>query len=142
MISRGGLSGFRAVSSTAVAVFLLFAATGCGSTDRIEIGGRVTRKNGEPLAGARVSFRSEATGKTARGFTDADGRYVLGTAQVGEGIQPGEYLVTVSENRGDLENPRPITINPRYFSSTTSGLKFKVEPGGENTYDIVVDPVR
>jgi Carboxypeptidase regulatory-like domain len=121
-------------------VALLAAAAGCGSSDRIGVTGRVTHRDGSPLVGARVTFRSPQTGKTASGFTDQDGNYELGTTTPGEGIPPGGYYVTVLEDRGPIENRKPPTVNEKYTLPDLSGLLFKVEPAGARTFDIVVDP--
>jgi Carboxypeptidase regulatory-like domain len=119
---------------------VLIAVTGCAGSDRIRITGRVTRKDGSPVVGAKVTFRSPRTGSTAMGFTDEDGRYNLGTATVGEGIPPEGYYITVFEDRGPVTSPTPPTINQKYTSYSDSGLKFKVQEGGESTFDMVLDP--
>ena len=121
-------------------LFVLVAVIGCGSADRIGITGRVTRKDGTPLVGAKVTFRSPRTGRTAIGFTDEDGRYELGTAMAGEGVPPEGYYVTVFEDRGAVTSPKPPTVSEKYTSYADSGLKFKVEEGGETTFDMVLDP--
>jgi hypothetical protein len=123
-----------------IVLFALLTIVGCGSSDRIGITGRVTRKDGTPLVAAKITFRSPRTGATAIGFTDNDGRYELGTATLGEGVPPEGYYVTVHEDRGEVTNPKPRTVHERYTSYSDSGLKFKVEEGGETTYDMVLDP--
>ena len=74
------------------------------------------------------------------GFTDNDGRYQLGTERPGEGVLPGEYQVTVFEDRGPDTKLRPRTIHPGYEATQTSPLKFTAEPGGAARYDIVLLP--
>jgi hypothetical protein len=121
-------------------LFVLVAATGCSGSDRIGVTGRVTRKDGSPLVGAKVTFRSPRTGSSAIGFTDEDGRYNLGTATAGEGIPPEGYYVTIFEDRGPVTSPKPPTVSEKYKSYSDSGLKFKVKDGGETTFDMVLDP--
>jgi hypothetical protein len=123
-----------------IVLFAFLTIVGCGGSDRIGITGRVTRKDGTPLVGAKITFRSPRTGTTAIGFTDNDGRYELGTATMGEGIPPEGYYVTVDEDRGLVTNPKPRTVREKYASYSDSGLKFKVEEGGPTTYDMVLDP--
>jgi hypothetical protein len=128
-----------------VALFMLFVAAlssaiGCGRSGRTEVAGRVTRNDGSPLVGARITFRNPTTGKSAMGFTDHDGRYQLGTEKAGEGVLPGEYEVTVFEDRGPDTRLRPRTIHPGYEATQTSTLKFTVVPGEAVTYDIVLKP--
>jgi hypothetical protein len=124
----------------AMTIAALVMSVGCSQSDKIEIGGRVTRKDGSPLVGAKVTFRAPGSGRTATGVTDADGRYVLGTSKPGEGIPPEGYYVTVSEDLGTENAPISPTIHEKYTRPSDSGLKFKVQPGGETTYDIVLDP--
>jgi hypothetical protein len=124
-----------------LAILSLALSIGCASSDRIEIGGRVTRKDGSPLSGAKVTFRAPGTGRTATGITDLEGHYALGTSTPGEGISPDEYYVTVSENLGTENAPIPATVHEKYTRPGDSGLRFKVEPGGATTYDIVLDPL-
>jgi Carboxypeptidase regulatory-like domain len=118
----------------------VLALSGCGNSGRVGVTGQVKRKDGSPLVGARVTFRSPGTGKTASGFTDENGNYVLGTSTPGEGLLPDGYYVTVIEDRGPLENRKPPTVSDKYTRPDTSGLLCKVEPGGSTTFNIVLDP--
>ena len=115
------------------------AASGCSKSDRIGVQGRVTRKDGTPLVAAKIAVRSPESGKSAIGFTDSDGRYQLGTAAVGDGLLPGEYYLTVFEDRGPVEKMRPRTINAKYEAPHLSGLQLSVQPGEPTNYDIVLD---
>ena len=83
--------------------------------------------------------RCEATGKSASGWTDKDGHYELGTMEPGDGVLPGEYFVMLMEDRGDMDNPRPATISPKYRNPQVSGLKFSVEPGESTVFDVTLD---
>jgi hypothetical protein len=132
--------GTRRTLRYTLLVAVLAGAVGCGSSDRIGITGRVTRRDGSPLAGARITFRSPETGKTASGFTDQNGNYELGTSSPGEGVPPGGYYVTILEDRGPIENQKPPTVSEKYNLPDSSGLLFKVEPGGAKSFDITVDP--
>jgi len=114
---------------------------GCERSDKLDVEGRVTRRDGTPLVGAKVTLRSADTGVTAFGYTDQDGRYSLGTSQMGEGIPPGTYGVSINEDRGTEENFRRMTIHPKYIAASRSGIQFTVPPPDEGTsFDIVVDP--
>lgn len=130
----------RSKLSTILALVVLLPISGCGSGDRIDFGGRVTKKDGSPLAGARVTFRAPKTGASASGVTDQDGHYELGGTRVGEGVMPGEYEIVVNEMRYRDGKSIPPTVALKYINPKTSGLKFTVEPGGERTFDIVLDP--
>ena len=130
----------RTQARYAVLLCAALLTAGCRDSGRVEIQGQVTRKDGSPLVGARVTFRSVATGTSAMGYTDSDGRYTLGTSRPGEGVMPGEYEVTVFEDLGPDLTPRPRTIHAGYLSTQTSGLKFTVDPSGPTTFDMVLLP--
>ena len=119
---------------------VLISLQGCSGSERIGISGRVTRKDGMPLVGAKITFRSPRTGTTAIGYTDNRGHYNLGTSTMGEGVPPEGYYVTVDEDRGPVTSPMPRTVSEKYASYSDSGLKFKVADGGETTFDMVLDP--
>ncbi len=109
---------------------------GCGDPDRAQVSGRVVRTDGTPVVGARVIFRSPATGKCANGLTNDIGEYSLGVMKKGDGIPSGEYVVTVVEDLGNWENPKPATIHPNYRHPDRSGLKATLTPGTSLTYDL------
>jgi hypothetical protein len=116
------------------------AVVGCGGGDRSAVVGQLLRQDGSPLAGARVTARSDKTGKWASGYSDAEGRFSLGTVQVGDGIPPGNYYVIIVEDRGGAENLRPATIHERYANPGSSGLTVSVEPGETAELNIKLDP--
>ena len=60
----------------------------------------VVTLGGDPVAGAQITFYSNAGGDAAHsafGRTDAEGRYELTTFESGDGAVPGEYLVTAKK---------------------------------------------
>jgi len=92
------------------------------------------------VAGSRVIFRSPDSGAWASGTTDSNGNYELGTTEEVEGLPPGEYLVTVVEDRGDWDSPSPPTIHAKYASPKTSGLLCTVEAGKDLKRDLQLEP--
>ena len=122
-----------------LAVVLMLCA-GCGDPLRISVGGRITRADGSPLVGATVTARSDATGKWARGVTDADGTFQLGGATADDGIEPGEYYVTITEDRGDM-GQMPATIPARYAKRTASGIALTVAAGESQELNLQLDPM-
>lgn len=114
-------------------------AVGCGGQGRTTVTGRVTRTDGSPVVGARVVARCPDKGISARGRTDANGEYELGGLKQGDGVEPGEYVVIVSEDRGSWDNPRPRTVSAKYEVASASGLTLTVEPGKSITYDLVLE---
>jgi Carboxypeptidase regulatory-like domain len=123
----------------AILVPLLLLTIGCGKTTVAKVSGTVSRKDGSHLVGARVIARSDETGKSANGLTNAQGEYELGTLEVGDGVAPGDYYVIVLEERGDEINPRPATIAAKYSKAATSGFKFSVQAGEKKTFDMTLD---
>ena len=127
---------FKAFCTTAIGLMVLVA--GCQRGQKTAVTGRVVRHDGTPLKGATVIARSDETGKWARGTTDADGRYELGAAIAGDGIPPGDYLVTIMEDLGDSMQKTP-TVPGKYVSPTTSKLQLKVTAGKKVEFDITLD---
>ncbi len=85
-----------------------------------------------------VTARSNETGKWASGTTDAEGRFELGVAQVEHGIPPGDYYVTIAEDRGEMDQ-RPRTVPEKYERPTASGLQLTAKAGENTTLDIKLD---
>jgi hypothetical protein len=83
--------------SAFLAAFLVLATVGCGGKDRlVKVEGVVTL-DGQPIAGAIVSFLpDEKGGRFAVGTTAQDGSYRLTTYQKDDGALPGDYRVTVT----------------------------------------------
>ena len=123
-----------------VAVFLVVGVfVGCGGSDRATVSGTLLHQDGTPLVGARVIARSDATGKSAYGQTNGKGYFELGGAKEGDGIPPGDYYVTIVEDFGDENNPRPASISNKYRNPNTSGLGLSVKAGEEAVLDAKLD---
>jgi hypothetical protein len=118
----------------------LLLVTGCGAADHGRVRGTVIRKDGTPLAGARVVARSVETGKSAYGTTDSDGRFELRGGAEEDGIPGGDYHVIVLEDRGDPDQRKRPTIGAKYRDSATSGLIVSVEPGDSKEFNLTLDP--
>lgn len=121
------------------ALLAIIVLAGCHGEQRVSVTGRVTRRDGSPVVGCRVSFRSPSSGKSASGVTNDRGYYELGAVEKGDGILPGEYAIAVTEDRGDWDHPKPRTIHPRYESANTSGLTHSVDPATQMTFDLELD---
>ena len=80
---------------TGIALF-----TGCNKAripGLVKCEGIVTWK-GEPIEGAMVAFSPKnPSGRSAFGLTDANGKFKTTTLHVNDGIEPGEYVVTVTK---------------------------------------------
>jgi len=139
---RTGNMKLRLAEFLFIAIFVpsVLLTNGCGKATVAKVTGTVSRKDGTPVVGARVIGRSDETGKSGNGQTNAEGRYEIGTLEVGDGIAPGNYNVIVLEDRGDEINPRPATIAAKYSKPAMSGLKFSVQAGEKKTFDMTLDP--
>jgi hypothetical protein len=149
--SRFAISGWLclrpAVCQTVwgVAAILVLCLSGCGSSDGITlvpVSGTITL-DGQPLAGATVSFQPAGTretpGPSSGGATDANGRYTLKTADASgqAGAVIGPHLVRftgVQDQRADDDDtqrpPAQDPVPPRYRDP---GLTFDVPAGGTDS---------
>ena len=116
------------------------------------------------MAGATVTFHTAETHSQLRGAfgtTDDAGRFTLTTLDPEDGIEPGDYIVTVSKlkkppkldeealrkfMRG--EGPAPPgpsregpehEISPKYHSRETSGLKITIGLKGNKDIQLELD---
>ena len=119
---------------------MTLATVGCSKSNVASVGGKVLRKDETPVSGVRVIARSDETGKTVNGQTDASGRYELGTEKAGDGVPPGDYYVIVVEDLGEERARRAPTIATKYAKPSTSGLKFTVRAGEKTVFDMSLDP--
>jgi hypothetical protein len=124
----------------------VFAIAGCGGDGYSELGlvpvsGTVTL-DGQPLAGAKVSFEGDDK-RVAIGTTDAAGRYTLMYDSQTPGATPGPKVVRITtadaeaEGGGAAEGAAPVkeTIPARY--NTQSELTADVS-AGKTTFDFVL----
>jgi len=119
-------------------------AAGCGQSETVKVTGTVT-VNGQPADQVEVTFLPK-NGRPATGVTDAQGRFELSSNKPGDGVVPGEQLVTLGEYyppgkpppmpRGN--EPLPSRFPPNYSDTVNSPLKAMVERGGKNdfTFDV------
>jgi len=142
----GGRCGLISTPSWVLVLLLLASVAGCGparpATTRVS--GLVSFK-GAPVAEAYVNF-IPADGRPASGRTDAEGRFSLSTFVPGDGVLPGEHVVTVSKQVASKSNPDDIYQNyvdllpPQYGSLRTSPLRATVEAGGSHDLTFDLDP--
>lgn len=73
---------------------------GCGETgvpsDMAEVTGEVTQ-GGSPVADAAVTFQATSGNTSGFGRTDEEGKYTLTSGSPAGGVEPGEYVVTVTK---------------------------------------------
>ena len=128
---------------------LLACFAGCGNgqatvnydvIELVDVSGKITL-NGQPLAGAVVSFIDEESSRMSYGITDANGGYRLSFDKQKKGVTPGSKIVKVStatlieginddgvqidEETGETKVKEQVP--PQY--NTQSELRAVVEPG-------------
>jgi hypothetical protein len=140
---RASLHAPGSLFRLAVLAYILAAAGGCGSGNTSPVRGKVVFKDGKPLTGGLVVFRpvDQKLQVSSRGDIRADGTFILGTYQEGDGAIPGKYQAAITPPPRRKVRERPIEdpiIDPRFESYETSGLEFEVKRG-KNEFKIEVD---
>jgi len=116
---------------------------GCGN--QVNVSGRVTFPDGEPLTRGEVRFQTPTF--MATGDIQPDGSYVLSSLGTNDGIPRGTYTVTVSAfaDTGSTAGMSPSDVPPaqslidlRFNSPATSGLSVDVQ--GTTVFDFEVEP--
>jgi hypothetical protein len=120
---------------------LCFCLLGCNSKlsslpKTYSVTGSVVYKDGKPVAGGSIFFRSVTDSSfAASGDIDKDGKFVVMTVKDNEkvrGLPEGEYRVTVQP---------PIPPDQRAVQAIDLPQTFKVEPK-DNQFAIEVEPRR
>jgi len=139
--------------------------TGCGS-GLVPVSGTVTL-DGEPVAGAKVSYIPTGPGIPASGTTDAAGRFQLELGSGRRGVPRGRYAVTIVKLAVTTvpanEARRLVAAAPgaglqtetgpdglvqviehvlpgRYADPATSGIEADVPAAGEQQFALGKDP--
>jgi hypothetical protein len=115
----------------AAALVLAAALAGCGK-ERGGVSGKVTLQ-GQPVSEGEVQFYDREWGAFMTAKLNADGSYVVRTAD-GPGLWVGTYQVAIVPAREDPPlgstappAPKPFKVPPKYWDPKTSGLKITVE---------------
>ncbi|TWU20680.1 hypothetical protein Pla52o_45670 [Novipirellula galeiformis] len=111
---------------------------------------------GQPVAGATVTFAPDGSGRASSGFTDENGHFEMTTLQPNDGAMPGKYKVLISKSEvvGALSHEESIaymekngkeptisikeSLPVKYKTAKSSDLTADVTEGGENdfTFDL------
>jgi hypothetical protein len=132
---------------TITGLLVLFAASGCGQrglSGLSKVSGTITL-NGQPFEGASISFSPQTPDtRGAAALSGAGGNFQITTLHSNDGVQPGDYLISVSkiELEGILPaaevrrigaknyHPQQTQMVPeKYLKTETSGLKVTVKKG-------------
>lgn len=133
------------------AVLLAGCPGGTAIEGTVPVTGTVTYQ-GTPVDGATVSFGPVGEGgRAASGLTSSSGEFTLTTLNVGDGVLPGKYRVTVSKVETQVPQAEGETMDyqaakpevkhlvpEKYERAATSGLEAEVTVDGENrfTFDL------
>ncbi len=113
------------------------AIAGCGPKlpPRVPVEGSVTL-DGQPVAGASITFTPVEKGPAASAASDENGRFTLSTFKQGDGAVPGQHRITVvqvettgppEDEQGEGEEGETVFGVPRkYAHPETSGLEVEV----------------
>ncbi len=129
--------------------WLFASVVGCsnsGDVPTYQVTGKVTFPDGSPLHGGWVIFHSADHATAARGTIDEEGMFRLGTYAAADGAVAGLHRVVVVPGKPENYDPDDpvqrqalIMIDRRFSRPDTSGLKYEVDPEGENHFDIEVE---
>ena len=133
---------------------LLVAVGGCNKHGTVKVRATVML-DGKPLEGASIRFHrlDDSTTRGASGITDDNGQVRMSTFSPGDGVLPGEYVVTVSkqDEAGDLdsslkpppppedeteEEAKARKVREAAFAATTGSLVPKYSKGLPRKYRI------
>ena len=134
-------SAQRTGHAVALVFLVLFGISGCGSQTLFPVSGKVTYKDGKPVAAGFVIFEPVNQKIGARGEIQADGSFRLGTHRENDGAMEGEYKVLVAPPPLPEEGKRRRSpIHPKYQDLQSTPLKFTVTRDSEkNIFNIQVE---
>jgi hypothetical protein len=97
-------------------------AAGCSGSDRPEVApvrGQVTYQ-GQPVAGAMVSFLCQGAPRLATATTDESGNYALTTFEPNDGAIIGSHVVTVKKDPAGLDAlPPGVSADAKITAKST-----------------------
>jgi hypothetical protein len=93
---------------------LTVLGAGCGGPERPNMApvSGVVSFQGQPLAGAQVSFHNDKSPRVASGVTDAQGKFTLTTFDPGDGAIIGEHRVSIAKLQGASELSSASAADP------------------------------
>ena len=117
---------------------------GCSKSGLVSVTGEVQFSNGSHLPDANIEFRGSGSDEAAiaSAVVDKEGKFELYTAEVGEGVLPGDYQAVISPRvHGGKHAVKIDSIPQKYHSYATTPLKFHVaEDESKNYFKIQIDP--
>lgn len=137
-------SGIRTCATRRILPLLVggwLCCVGCRPSNVADVSGNVTLQ-GQPLAGAIVTFVGQNSASLSRAITDESGKYTLVYSSNHAGAETGEYAVSISTFKpADTDSEPPTAAVPekvpaRYNLQTE--LKARVE-AGKNVIDFKLE---
>ncbi|MDR1958002.1 MAG: hypothetical protein LBQ54_02990 [Planctomycetaceae bacterium] len=126
-------------------LWLTLCFAGCDG--KAKISGTVKFFDGTPVTQGSVVFDSGT--ESYFGTIRKDGTYVTGGNQQVEGIPNGNYKVWLAQTetientldaKGEVVSYKTTpTVAKKWTSPNTTELTFEVKPGGQKTFDLVVE---
>ncbi len=110
----------------------LVIMTGCGGSDRpatYPVSGSVLY-NGEPVAGASVSFWAEGAARAATGVTTAEGKFQLSMYDLNDGALAGSQTITVLKMEASKQAAADPTKNMNDAAAAAEMMANVQEGGG------------
>lgn len=152
------LQGYGSLWFRRVLLVLVVSVCGCsgGSADLpkklVPVTGTVTLA-GSPLAGARVTFNPRESGSRGGfGVTDEQGSFVAKFRGTENGIEPGEYIVTVAKFALPDGSPLPpgtspadagaVEMLPPQYSNPDLSKQVVTVGDGENDFPIDIPQIK
>ncbi len=120
-------SSWSSALCTFAGLLCLVPLVGCAKSDRPPLGGvhGTVTLDGQPLAGAIVTFEPLEAGRGSIAMTDAQGRYELIYIRNDKGAKVGAHRVQITTSNANAGKPE--LVPPKYNVQTT--LSADVKPG-------------
>lgn len=115
MSAKCTVSGFFA----ALLLFIAGCGGGAARPEIAPVSGRVTYK-GQPVEGAKVTFRTEGSPRVGTGITNANGEYELTTFDTNDGAVVGEHRVTIAKFEQEVDSAESEGYDPENPGATYS----------------------
>jgi len=116
---------------------LISAASGCGDgrPSRVPVAGVITVDGKSFTEGGNIVFKPQR-GRPSAAEIDKEGRFRLGTFEIGDGCPLGDYTVTVSSVNRIGANQRRWNLPKKYHQAATTDVKQSIEGPNE---ELVID---
>ncbi|MCL2118857.1 MAG: hypothetical protein FWH27_10575 [Planctomycetaceae bacterium] len=123
------------MKKAAALILGLLCLVGC--SDKMQLGGTVTfEEDGASVTVGNVIFATSTY--EASGIIGSDGKYVMGSIDVADGLPQGSYKVYISGAAEEVAPGRMRSlIDPKFASFASTPLTCEI-PAPNNTFDIKV----